>query len=499
MSVRVLADAGFRRRVAGTDPARWVLHPEFWRHQPAFVATLGLSLLGMVFLAPYTYSGEAGLVSLFVQAFVVWGVVIAARGLAATDVALALVGEMEERGSTYLRGLVGKGESPMDLDRLEGALVPHNTALPTPAPIRIFQQVCKEARDRRFESAATLVQPYRDEATEDLFRLQNLQKIALWLGILGTFVGLLIALRESDVSASGSGDMLATLVQQMYGGLFVSFTASVAGLEVAIVLSLVLLLLRKRQELCFAQMESATVTLLSAARHAINHDDFIYEFTQVNTTVRDLSNRVYEQTRDITERLRGVESRLHDQNERIDAGLERLAGAGNEFERFLREASKAEQQFLGDLAELFEAASFRDLACTLREGTREVGEQVAGRLDGIASRSARQMEAFDASVQELATAVRDQSAGFTASVDRLETEVTSASARNAEAILAACGHLETARQHGGSDTSDPVLERIATRLEALDRTLRQLAPRMAPRLRDLLASMAPRWWNNGAG
>jgi hypothetical protein len=495
MSAHLLDDAGTRRRVAGTDPARWVLHPDFWRGQRAFAFTLGASLLGCLLLAPYTYGGGLGtLLSLSIQGLSVWGVVIAARGLAVADVDLALAGEMEVRGTAYLSGLSSGGESAMDLDRLERTLAPNNTASPPPSPLRIFQQICKEARDRRFESASTLVQPYRDEATEDVFRLQTLQKIALWLGILGTFVGLLMALRESRGTAPDGDAALLARVQEMYDGLFISFTASVAGLEVAIILSAALLLLRKSQERCFAVMEGTAVTLLSAARHAINHDDFIQEFATVNTTVRELANRVHQQTRDIADRLNGVELRLHDQNERIDTGLQRLAGAQDEFDRFLRNVSNAEHRFLTDLAELFEAASFRDLARTLHEGTREVGEQLAGRLDETAGRSTAQMEAFHLSVKELAAAVQAQLAGFTASVDRLESRLAAASARSAEAVLTACTRLG----QGDSRDNAAVLELLASRIAELDRTLRRLAPRRTRGLGNLLVSIAPRWWRHGA-
>lgn len=499
MSARLLDDVRVRRRVAGTDPARWVLHPDFWRGQPAFVATLGASLLAIVVLARYTYPGGLGtLLSLGIQGLAVWGVVIAARRLAAADVELALAAEMEARGTDYLSGLSSGGERAMDLERLERTLPPNNTASPPPGPLRIFQQVCKEARDRRFESASALVQPYRDEATEDLFRLQNLQKIALWLGILGTFVGLLMALDESAGSApQGDTDLLAR-VQEMYDGLFVSFTASVAGLEVAIILSAALLLLRRRQERCFSVMEGAVVTLLSAARHAINHDDFIHEFTQVNTTVRQLANR----TRDLADRLNGVEARLRDQNDRIDTGLQRVAAAGAELDQFLRSASDAEHRFLADMGELFEAASFRDLARTLREGSREVGEQLVGRLDEIAAHGTARMEAFDGSVKELAAAVQAHSSGFAISVDRLQTEVTAASARSAEAILAACARIAPGAAACGGAAAEgnaAMLELLAARMGELDRTLRRLAPRRSPRLRDLLVSIAPRWWPRRTG
>jgi hypothetical protein len=496
MSIRVLTDPAFRRKVAGTDPRIWVMQPAFWLGQPALLVTLGTSLVGVLLLAPFTYSGAASLLSLLVQALAAWGVVIAARALAAADVDLALVRELEERGSAYLSGLAAQGAGQMDLARLERTLVPSNPAIPPPGPIRLFQQVCKEARDRRFESASVLVQPYRDEATEAVFRLQNLQKLALWLGILGTFVGLLLALRHGGANTPGAGDAeLSTMVQQMFGGLSVSFTASVAGLEVAIILGFALLLLRKRQELCFAQLETAAVTLLSAARHAVNRDEFMAEFTQVTTAVRDLTGRVYEQTRELAERLNGVDSRLREQNERIDAGMERLAGARGEFDRFLREASEAEHAFIRDLAELFEAASFRDLARAIRDGARQAGEQLSERLDASASRNAEQMEAFNASVQGLAAAVQAQSAGFGTSVDRLQREVVTAAERSAETIQAAHDRLSAvvAQRAGERVVTDSAFETLAARLVELNRSVGRLGLQRPRGVRDLLTSIASRW------
>lgn len=498
MTPRVLTNERLRRRVAGTDPRAWVLHPGFWWGHPTFVATLGLSALGVVLLAPFTYSGWASLLSLLVQALAVWGVWIAARALAATDVDLALVAEMEARGSRYLSDLAAQGGGHVDLERLESTLVPNNPAVPAPGPIRLFQQICKEARDRRFESAANLVQPYRDEASEELFRLQNLQKIALWLGILGTFLGLLVALRQSGGGEAGSDAALTAMVEQMYGGLFVSFTASVAGLEVAIILGFVMLLLRKRQELCFTQLEGAAVTLLSAARHAINHDELIVEFSQVSTSVRDLAGHVYEQTRALADRLDAVDARMREQNDRIDAGMERLAGARGEFERFLRDVGDAEHRFLADLGELFQAASFRDLAKVLREGARDVGAQLTGQLEEAAARGERRFDAFDSSVQGLSAAVQAQSAGFASSVERLQSELAAASSRNSEAIVAACAALsaEMARRRGEWTVDGAVFETLVRRVAELNQSIARLAAPPRWGVREVVASMAPRWWRS---
>jgi biopolymer transport protein ExbB/TolQ len=363
MSTRLVEDPGWRRAVAGADPRALVWQPRFWRGQlPLGTILLGSAVLLRV-LAPYTYSwsdGWSGYLSVAVQLLAVWGVVICVQGLATLDVDTALAAEMEARGSEYLVSLRSGTRARVDLDEAERTIAPSNPASPTPAPVRLFQQIIKEARDRRFESGGILTQPYREEALEDIFRLQNLQKIALWLGILGTFVGLLVALQRADLGTTSDPEGLARMVQEMYGGLFISFTASVAGLEVAIILGFLLLVVRKRQERYFAVLESAVVTLLSVARHAVNRDDFLAEFSQVNAAMRELSGRVYEQTQETSEGLQGVHRRLEAQNARIDTGLAKLVETRGEFDGFLRQIGETEREFIADLRRVFHAASFKD-------------------------------------------------------------------------------------------------------------------------------------------
>src|SRR5262249_38104955 len=158
--------------------------------------------------------------------------VITARALASVEVESAILNEIETKGREYLSDLKAEQRSQLNLDELEERILPNNPSTPPPAMIRLFQHICKEAKDRKFDSSATVIQSYSEEALAPIFTLHTLQKIALWLGILGTFVGLLVALRASDFSRLTDGSSFELSVQKMFGGLFISFTASVAGLEV---------------------------------------------------------------------------------------------------------------------------------------------------------------------------------------------------------------------------------------------------------------------------
>src|SRR5207247_2069293 len=148
------------------------------------------------------------------------------------------VQRVEKTSEQYLSRIKAGQQSLIELDRLEEALLPLNKSNPPPAALRLFQHIFKEAKDRKFESSVNVMQPYREESLGDIFKLQNLQKIALWLGILGTFVGLLLAIQESGLSnlQAKSGDDFVNVINKMFDGLLVAFSASLAGLEAAVII-----------------------------------------------------------------------------------------------------------------------------------------------------------------------------------------------------------------------------------------------------------------------
>src|SRR5947207_4444559 len=187
--------------VAGMALVDVVRQLAFWKRQYWVVIAVAVHIAAVIKLGPYTYAKAGGWewFSVMVQLLAVWGAWIAIRSLAAVEVERAIVADIEQKGTDYLIDLKAEKRTRIDLDQLEHTMLPSNPSDPPPAMVRLFQHIIKEARDRRFESSVHVMQPYREEPLEDIFKIQNLQKIALWLGILGTFIGLLIAINESTV------------------------------------------------------------------------------------------------------------------------------------------------------------------------------------------------------------------------------------------------------------------------------------------------------------
>jgi hypothetical protein len=418
---------------------------------------------------------------------------LSARGLARLEVETAVVCEIEARGAAYLVELKSKQRSKIDLDQVEESLMPNNPTVPPLAMTRLFQHICKEARDRRFDSSINLIQPYREEALEDVFKLQNLQKIALWLGILGTFVGLLLALSAGQFGGSPDDRTFLTLIQGMFDGLFVSFSASIAGLEAAVLLGFFLLFLRKRQETYFTSMETATVTMLSVARHAENRDDVVSELTQVSTMVGQLSDRVHEQTKALDQRLKQLYEKVQTQNERLDRGLTELATAKAHFDGFLTSLSDAQRDFVKDVISVYDAVAMKDLSSALQAGVARAGTEVANRLGETTAHTTKQLAQFNETIGGLRVSLDAQQTAFTTLVKGFNEQLTTATTKNMQALTTAIqqGKADAARYTSGVQVMATNLPILTERLSELNKSLNRMgyAPTKRSRVWDYIASL----------
>jgi len=440
-------DPGLRKTVAGSSPKDMLKQVLFWRRQGAFLFIMGFSAFSLLLLAPYTYSYARGwvLLTVAIQFLALWGAIISARSLSSLEVETAIVTDIEIRGTEYLRDIKSGRRARIDLDRLEETILPDNPSDPPPAMIRLFQHICKEAKDRKFESSVTLAQPYREEPLEDIFKLQNLQKIALWLGILGTFIGLLLAIQTGDLNnpqpiQTGDlnnphgGDPLLEITKKMFKELSISFSASLAGLEVAVILGTLLLLLRKRQELYFKIMESATVTMLSLARNSINRNDFLTEFNQINTTVGDLSKRVHEQTKELSERILGIQKQVKDQTDQIQKGITQLSTANLQFDGFLIQISDTQKQFIDDVRSTYDVISLKNLGPTIQDGLIQAGMRMTDPLSVNVAQISSQLLQFNKSITGLGGILAGQARETAEIVKMLENQIKASTMESASAL-----------------------------------------------------------------
>jgi hypothetical protein len=495
---RLSAKPELRRKLAESSPSSLLRQAFFWAAQKDFwIVVLG-SLIAFAVLAPYTYIFAHGWVVLTVavQLLAVYGAVITARAIAKIEVETAIVNEVEFRGASYLSSLKARQSTRIDLQQLEEDILPNNQSSPPLSMIRLFQHICKEAKDRKFESSVNTMQPYHEEALEDIFRLQNIQKIALWLGILGTFIGLLRAIQVGNLSNIRE-DNFIDVIAGMFESLFISFSASLAGLEVAVILGAFLLLLRKRHQPYFQSMESAVVTMLSLARNAINKDDFFVEFGQIRQSMNLLRDQLYHQTEELSASMDALHGGVKLQTDEIQAGVARLSETGVQFDDFLKRMSERHQQLIDDVKSVYDAISLRNLGTTLQGSIEHAGKHISDAINPNVTRLSAEIAKFNETLDKLGGVVQQQSRYASEKIGALENQVKNQGqeqAASANVVDRRLQEINRKIESGGSSSLARDLKDLSTNVAVLNSSLGrayQFQPAKRRSLRTILSSL--RW------
>jgi vacuolar-type H+-ATPase subunit H len=206
--------------------------------------------------------------------------------------------------------------------------------------------------------------PHREKIVSSIVELQNIHKLALRLGILGTFIGLLLAISQlggflqapTALADSASIDIVqrlesdqqnfALIIPHLFDALKVSFGTSVAGLEVSVLLGIVVMLLSKQMEHYFRDMEDAAGTMLSLARNAENPDAYFTEFRQIRNSLQQLEGKIYNQTKSITEELSQIGESLKDQTVDFETRLDRFQTIRKEWNSFFEDIQSTQKSLL---------------------------------------------------------------------------------------------------------------------------------------------------------
>ncbi|WP_076997218.1 hypothetical protein [Variovorax sp. KK3] len=222
--------------------ARWV-QSHFWAI--ALICAVALPTVLIVLLNPHEEASRTE----FVAALIVyvlptsWALLIARRArldLAAEEQTLMQIDENGQRLQTRLAS--GETVLTVDGDTWEQFVVgakAHHGVMRT--SVRMVQSLCHEAASGRFPPISTLAQIYANELRDGTRRLRGPQTLALRLGILGTFIGLLLALGTLGAmfvkitNRSLGGEELGALVNSMT----IAFGTSVAGLLSAILIQFI--------------------------------------------------------------------------------------------------------------------------------------------------------------------------------------------------------------------------------------------------------------------
>ncbi len=462
-------DDSARVQIAESSPTAVLSSADFWLDHKSFVLIFLLGAIAIVWLGPYTYRLEGGWVIFTAGAHLmaVWGGIITARSLATIDVDSAIATEVDRRGSKYLSDLKSGARAIADVDKLEEDLLPTNKAEPPQAMIRMFELLFKAIKDRRFDSSVSISQPYREEPLEDIFRLQTLQKIALWIGILGTFVGLLLAMQAGSLTNIASNDEFINLIKEMFEKLSVSFSASLAGLEAAVMLGFFVLLLRRRQVRYFQKMDAAVTTVLQLARYAINKDEYLASFQQLSCDLVSVKDTLYNEANHVGKLRDAVRA----QTAEITEGMKQLADARVQFDGFLKGLAANQQEFINEVKAVYDTISLKNLGTTLEAGITQAGGEISKVVDVQVARVSSEIAKFNSCLDRLGAALELQRRDTNDGTKRIEGRIKTEGAERASQIGALKSRLDDSMTRMESaqtkllNTSHEISTRLSTTMQ----------------------------------
>lgn len=181
-----------------------------------------------------------------------------------------LLKHVDERGQSLQTDLAS-GRATLALDgetwkSFVGGAAPEQGV--TQTTVRMVQSLCHEAASGRFPPIATLTQIYAAELRDGVRRLKVPQTMALRLGILGTFIGLLLALGHlgAMVQDAARDTLPISEISPLVGSMMVAFGTSVAGLLSTILIQVIGEALSLRQQGVTKRIEDTigrVVTVLS--------------------------------------------------------------------------------------------------------------------------------------------------------------------------------------------------------------------------------------------
>lgn len=309
-------------QLAASSPKNVIFNPYYWfDHQKLFLGLLYVSVA--VFIALFRLNfpkldDPLILVSIFIYGFAIWGIGVVVQGLIKISIEKAIAIRISENLSVELSKIRGKEKDRIDLKKVS-ELLPTTSDKFKSAMIRLTCHIIDEARDRKFESSDIIMRPYKEEAIGDIFKVNTIQKIALRLGILGTFIGLILAFINI-----GDLNNIDKNFNQITGALQYSFSTSIAGLEASVMLALFIILLNRQQNDYFKSMEVATQTTIALVRNSINKDTFIASFDQMKESMKEVRDSLYDQ-----------QAETKAQTSAIQDGILKLKDAKNNFDEFL--------------------------------------------------------------------------------------------------------------------------------------------------------------------
>ena len=352
--------------------------------------------------------------------------------------------------------------APVSFQGLRDMLPPPPAGQSDPEILKVSLRMLRDAEDHIYEHRDALLRSYREEIGADLEAVEDIQVTSLRFGILGTFVGLVLALKSmaqdtfsgpgtspAELSGTAGNDDFLRFSNELLTALGVSFGTSVAGLVVAASITFLIMFARKQRNDLFAVADDMVSSLLSLARRATyQQKGLLSSFAQMQGSMERVERKMQDEVRTASLHLNEAGERILAQTEAIQTGLEKLGevqthwgdfltslkaghdaslalsseqreAAQESFAGFLDKLESRESQFIGDFAETLDALSVEKLSRGINDSAKTAFDDLSEQLSEDAGQLRSELVANTKAQAALADEVLRSSEQLSSFVNRM--------------------------------------------------------------------------------
>jgi len=272
---------------------------------------------------------------------------------------------------------------------------------------RLCERLEKEVRLNSFTSTTEVLRGFQESFYEDLNYFDNAKRVGLYLGILGTFVGLAVglpALSDLTAEASGSDGRISDVhFTVFFTALKTSFVTSISGLICWFFLSTLSGRITKLRPYLFTQLESLSYDALEVFLKSQRDEDIIKSLHDVRRVVEAQSLSVGSSIGELNKNIKNVAT-LADSMKKVYEVIgtqEKLVDS--EFERLNQLQTK-----ITDLqGDVIDKVTSQSAATTLLEGIDKAVSDMTSRLEKnfteLDKRLVRMLDTMRAASQRIRT------------------------------------------------------------------------------------------------
>lgn len=355
---------------------------------------------------------------------VVWGIMRIILGIGVIDLEHRALRQIHTRCSQYLdtRGsqtiILPPGGNPFFFGGFDA-----NGQLNKTASFKMTENVRVDANSRRYDPVNLIVERVLGSVTSYSVGVRDAQQLAVRLGILGTFLGIVYALSQAG-QVVHSGELTSAAVQNsihlIVRSLGIAFATSIAGLLASIVLQFMASILRARETDVIELLEREASRVQAVCRLASEDTPLGIDIEALRGTLREHVDFMRRQEKDmiaISSRFGDALSRTENTLaepivalEQTGKRLSELLGAQSEAITGLERMTNAVGNIEAQVAAHFETSTAKS-AEVQREALLELTDVLRG--------------AFGRMVEEIRTGWgRDSRQGFEDLVDRRLADTT---------------------------------------------------------------------------